>query len=276
MIVKEEFLTRLRQLFTLNLYEVKIWTALLSRGVSTAGELSEISDVPRSRTYDVLESLEKKGFIVMKLGKPLNYVAVEPAEVVERAKKNVHKDAKEQVKRLDGLRGTDLLGELSVLYKQGIEFVEPSDLSGALRGQQNIYTHMDSIIKNAKKSVYLVTSVGGLERKAEALKGTLQWLAKKGVDIRIAAPIDKSNASVVKELMEFAKVKAVDKLDARFCIVDGTDIVFMLMDDKDVHPTYDVGIWVNTPYFASALSGLFGMAWKNMKDAATVLKGLPE
>lgn len=276
MIVKEEFLARLRQLFTLNLYEVKIWTALLSRGVSTAGELSEISDVPRSRTYDVLESLEKKGFIVMKLGKPLNYVAVEPSEVVERAKKNVHKDAKEQVKRLDGLRGTDLLGELSVLYKQGIEFVEPSDLSGALRGQQNIYTHMDSLIKNAKKSVYLVTSAKGLERKADALKGTLQWLAKKGVDIRIAAPIDKSNEHVVRELLEFAKVKAVDKLDARFCIVDGTDIVFMLMDDKDVHPTYDVGVWVNTPYFASALGGLFGMAWKNMKDAATVLKGLPE
>ncbi|MDP3765021.1 MAG: helix-turn-helix domain-containing protein, partial [Nanoarchaeota archaeon] len=33
----------------LNSYEVKIWTALLSRGVSTAGELSDIANVPRSR-----------------------------------------------------------------------------------------------------------------------------------------------------------------------------------------------------------------------------------
>ena len=71
MIVKEEFLSRLRKIFDLNLYEVKVWTALLSRGISTAGELSSISDVPRSRTYDILESLEKKGFIVMKLGKPI-------------------------------------------------------------------------------------------------------------------------------------------------------------------------------------------------------------
>ena len=54
MIVKEEFLSRLRKIFDLNLYEVKIWTALLSRGTSTAGELSNISDVPRSRTYDIL------------------------------------------------------------------------------------------------------------------------------------------------------------------------------------------------------------------------------
>ena len=76
MIVKDEFLGRLRKIFDLNLYEVKVWTALLSRGVSTAGELSNISDVPRSRTYDILESLEKKGFIVMKLGKPIKYNAV--------------------------------------------------------------------------------------------------------------------------------------------------------------------------------------------------------
>src|SRR3989338_6839583 len=109
MIVRENFLHKLRQLFNLNLYEVKVWTALLSRGVSTAGELSEIGDVPRSRTYDVLESLEKKGFIVTKLGKPLNYVAVEPGEVVERAKKLVNRDAKEQVKKLEGLKGGDVL-----------------------------------------------------------------------------------------------------------------------------------------------------------------------
>ena len=64
MIVKDEFLGKLRRFFNLNLYEVKIWTALLSRGVSTAGELSDIANVPRSRSYDVLESLEKKGFVI--------------------------------------------------------------------------------------------------------------------------------------------------------------------------------------------------------------------
>lgn len=67
MIVKEEFLSKLRRYFALNLYEVKIWTALLSRGVSTAGELSDIANVPRSRSYDVLESLEKKDLLLWRL-----------------------------------------------------------------------------------------------------------------------------------------------------------------------------------------------------------------
>lgn len=78
MIVQEDFLKKLRGSFDLNEYEVKIWTALLSRGLATAGELSDISNVPRSRSYDVLESLEKKGFVMMKLGKPIKYIAVAP------------------------------------------------------------------------------------------------------------------------------------------------------------------------------------------------------
>jgi len=45
---------------------------------------TKISNVPRSRTYDVLESLEKKGFVVMKLGKPIKYIALPPEEVIER------------------------------------------------------------------------------------------------------------------------------------------------------------------------------------------------
>ena len=73
--------TKKTKLFGLNTYEARIWAALLSRGVSTAGELSDIANVPRSRSYDVLESLEKKGFVVMKVGKPIKYLAIPPKEV---------------------------------------------------------------------------------------------------------------------------------------------------------------------------------------------------
>ena len=146
MIVKEEFLSKLRRYFSLNLYEVKIWAALLSRGVSTAGELSDIANVPRSRSYDVLESLEKKGFVVMKLGKPIKYLAVPPTEVVERVKKNMKMDADEKIKRLEDLKKTELLDELNTLHTQGVELVEPSELSGSLKGRHNLYSHLELTI----------------------------------------------------------------------------------------------------------------------------------
>ncbi|MBI4155301.1 TrmB family transcriptional regulator [Candidatus Woesearchaeota archaeon] len=271
MIVKEEFLNKLRQFFGLNLYEVRIWTALLSRGVSTAGELSDIGNVPRSRSYDVLESLEKKGFVMMKLGKPIKYVAVEPKEVVERVKKLVAEDAKERQKKLDDLRNNDVLKELNLLHKQGIEFVEPSDLSGAIRGRHNLYSHLEYMIKNAEKNITIMTSSKGLIRKLEALKPELEKLNKKGVKIRIAAPITKESASAVKELSKIAEIKHSDKLNARFCIVDSEDVMFMAMDDDSVHPSYDIGIWANTPYFASALESLFNTSWKDMEDGTKVV-----
>ena len=128
MIIKEEFLSRLRKIFDLNLYEAKVWTALLSRGVSTAGELSNISDVPRSRTYDILESLEKKGFVVMRLGKPIKFVALKPEEVVERVKRNLMVDAHNKTKRLEQLKSDDVLSELNSLYTNGVKFIERPEM----------------------------------------------------------------------------------------------------------------------------------------------------
>lgn len=272
MIVKEEFLSRLRKIFDLNLYEVKVWTALLSRGVSTAGELSNISDVPRSRTYDILESLEKKGFIIMKLGKPIKFVAFKPEEVIERVKKNLVIDAQNKSKRLENLKGDDVLKELNILFTQGVKFVQPSDLSGSLRGRQNLYNHLDMMIREAQKSITLVTTADGLSRKLEALMPTLEKAKKRGVKIRISAPITPQNLKVAKDFSKVAEVKSSENMKARFMIVDKQQLLFMLLDDEKVHPSYDLGIWINTEFFAPALEQLFELAWNDMKPVSKVGK----
>jgi sugar-specific transcriptional regulator TrmB len=265
MIVKEEFLSRLRKIFDLNLYEVKVWTALLSRGTSTAGELSSISDVPRSRTYDILESLEKKGFIVMKLGKPIKFVALKPEEVIERVKKNLVTNAKEKSKRLEKLKGDEVLEELTGLFSDGIKYIEPTDLSGALKGRQNIYNHLDMLVREAQKTITLVTTTDGLSRKLEVLLPSLEKAKKRGVTIRIAAPINAENKQVAKDFAKVAEVKNIDGLRARFMIIDSEQLMFMLLNDEEVHPTYDVGVWLNTEFFAQALEQLFEIAWNGFK-----------
>ena len=265
MIVKDEFLSRLRKIFDLNLYEVKVWTALLSRGTSTAGELRNISDVPRSRTYDILESLEKKGFIIMKLGKPIKFVALKPEEVVERVKKNLVKYTQERTKRLETLKGDEVLTELTELFTKGIKFVEPSDLSGSLRGRQNLYNHLDMMLRDAEKTITIVTTADGLNRKFEALMPVLEKCRKRGVKIRIAAPINKNNIKVAKDLKSVAEVKNLQEIKARFVIIDSSQIMFMLLDDEKFHPNYDIGVWINTEFFSRALEQMFELAWEEMK-----------
>ena len=271
MIVKEEFLSKLRTYFSLNLYEVKIWTALLSRGSATAGELSDIANVPRSRSYDILESLEKKGFLIMKLGKPIKYIAVSPTEVVERVKKHMRSEADRKIKRLDDVQNIEIIEELKTLHSQGIELVEPADLSGSLKGRHNLYNHLDLMIKNAEKSVTIATTSQGLLRKIEGLKPTMEKVKKRGVKIRIMAPITKDATEAVASIADVADIRH-SELKSRFCIVDGKELMFMVLDDKEVHPTYDIGVWVNTPFFASALEGMFDSTWARMKPASEALK----
>ena len=146
MVISEENIKRLRTIFNLNIYEVKIWTALLSKGVDTAGGLSEITNVPRSRAYDVLESLEKRGFIIMKLGRPIKYLAVEPNEIIKRAKKNHEEKAKREVKALEEVRNTEIFTELDLLFKQGINHIDPNSIAGTFKGRRAIYDQIQSLI----------------------------------------------------------------------------------------------------------------------------------
>ncbi|RLE43160.1 hypothetical protein DRJ48_01695 [Candidatus Woesearchaeota archaeon] len=270
MIVNKFFIDKL-SLFGLNSYESKLWAALLSRGVATAGELSEIANVPRSRCYDVLESLEKKGFIISKLGKPLKYIAVPPEEVVERVKKNLIERAETDAQKLESIRNTDLMEELKLLHKHGINKIEPEDLSGLLRGRKNIYNQLSTIIKEAQNAVFVMTTETGLVRKFEKLFKEFKQAKERNVDIRIAAPLSNKIKKTLETLREYADVRHTDTV-SRFIIVDGKQLVFMITDDNQVNPNYDLGIWVNAPFFAQTMHTMFDMAWDKLKTPEEVLK----
>ncbi|MBW2989854.1 hypothetical protein KY358_06065 [Candidatus Woesearchaeota archaeon] len=253
MLVKKDFLNKVRD-FGLNTYESKIWTALLSRGVSTAGELSDIANVPRSRSYDVLESLEKKGFIITKPGKPIRHIAVKPSEVIERVKKKVEEQTQEQLQYIEKLRSEDMLNKLNLLHNQGRDMLEPTDMTAAIKGRKNIYNHMATMIRNAKKTITLVTSPEGLIRKEEALHKPLKKAQQKGVKIRIAS----ARAEEVETGL-FSDIADVENtsLKARFCITDGKETMFMVMGDDEAHPNYDLAIWVDSEFFADFLESSF-------------------
>ena len=93
----------------MNIYETKVWLALLSKGIASAGDIAKISRVPRSRAYDVLESLEKKGFAIEKLGKPIMYIGIKPKGILERffSKNNVRRNAEERINFLSNIKETE-------------------------------------------------------------------------------------------------------------------------------------------------------------------------
>ena len=191
---------------------------------------------------------------------------LKPAEVIERVKKNLAVEALEKSKRLERLKGEDILDELSSLFNEGVKFVEPSDLSGSVKGRQNVYNHLDMMIRDAESSITIITTSSGLNRKLEALMPVLDKAKKRGVKIRIAAPIDESNKKVAKEFSKVAEVRNCQKMKARFAIIDSQQLLFMVLDDEQIHPNYDVAVWLSTNFFAAAMEQLFEAAWKSFKS----------
>jgi sugar-specific transcriptional regulator TrmB len=265
MIIQENFIKKIRSSFDLNIYEVKIWTSLLSRGMATAGELSDISNVPRSRSYDVLESLEKKGFIIMKLGKPIKYIAVHPEEIIKRVKRNIQIRTNSKLETLDKIKQDPLFNELQMIFKQGIKHVDPLSLSGSLKNRFSSYEHLKSLLEKAQKSVTIMTTSTGLIRKIESFKYILKKVSSQGVKIRIAAPITERLRKELKEISNNnVEVRHIENINARFVIIDSKDIMFMVEDDKQIHENYDTAIWVKTPYFSTALENIFNQTWVNL------------
>ena len=263
MVVDKTLLEKLKS-FGLNSYQAKLWVALLSRGIATAGELADLSNVPRSRAYDVLESLEKKGFIVMKIGKPIKYIAVTPNEVVKRVEKQINEDAQKDLSMIKDLEASDAMNELVMLHQAGIEKIDPSELASSIKGRSNLYSELGEMMEEAKKTILICTTDEGLCRKVDQFKKSFAKLKKKGISIKIAAPFTDKAKTAAKELKGLAQLKQAN-IDSRFVIVDNSKVAFMLMNDKDVNATYDSAIKVKSNYFAKSMADMFDKTWKSMK-----------
>ncbi len=252
MLAQKNFLDELKKNFKLNIYEVKVWTALLSRGIAAAGELADISGVPRSRCYDVLESLEKKGFIIMKIGKPIKYIAVQPDAIVERVKRDTEDKAEMQTEFIENIRQTNTFKELDLLHKTGVKHIDITELSTAITGRDNLNRFIKSMVEKSKKNVKIITTKDGFKRKAKVLKNILGDLGKKKVNVEIFSEIDSETA---KKLPKSVKLNEY-KTDSRFIMVDNEELLFM-SSDKDLDPEYDSGVWVKSKFFVDALNGMF-------------------
>ncbi len=244
MIIKTELVKRIKDYFNLNIYETRVWLALLSRGVVSAGETAELSGVPRSRTYDVLESLAKRGFAIVKIGKPIKYIAVEPKTVIEKMKTQTMTEAQEKVIRLSTLKETPEYSELEHLHKVGIEPIKPEDLSGHIKNRPNVISKIKELFENAEKEITISTSVTDFEDKSRILLPALEKASKEGIKLKIFLSGDNDR---IKRLNNKYDLKIMNtKNEGRFYIADKKETFFMINREG---PDEEVGIWLNSPYF---------------------------
>lgn len=259
MIIKPELVKKIKDYFGLNIYETKVWMALLGKGIASAGEIAEGSGVPRSRTYDVLESLEKQGFAISKIGKPAKYIAVRPNIILEKLKTNTVREADEKVSLLSNLKNSQEYTEIENIYNTGIQPIKHEDLTGSIKGRNTIYGHLKEIAENAKKEVIICLPLRDFSDKLRIFTSLIERLKKHGVKVKIALS---GNEGEIKKLSIKLKEKIKPiNVNAKFFVVDQEQVLFVLSEGSPAED--EVAIWLNSPFFSNSLVFLFDQVWKD-------------
>ena len=258
MIIKPELVKRIKEYFDLNIYETKVWLALLSKGIASAGEVAEISAVPRSRTYDVLESLEKRGFAIVKIGKPVKYIAVKPTEVIEKMKSKTMQEAQEKVSSLSNLKDTSEYTELESLHSTGISPIKAHEITGSIKGRSNILSRTRELLESAEKEILVVTSVLDFEDKSRVLLPTLEKLAKKNVKVKLALSGEDEKIRKLNGKLNI-KAKKIDT-NARVFVSDKSEALFLITPE---HAEEEMAVWLQSPFFTQSLTQIIDSNLKN-------------
>lgn len=198
--------------FGLTDYETRAFVALTINGTSSAKEISDKTNIPYSRIYDILLNLESQGWVKVTAGRPMKYSAERPITVAKIAKKQLE----EKYARIE----TALIDKLEPLYGNEKEI----DTTPIFLLKSGILQKVEEIIKNSKKSVEILFNKPDEKLLEDIFEFILDASTRK-VEINIAIPegYEPKERKIWRKLLTIAKIKTVSKVIFDGIVVDGTD-----------------------------------------------------
>jgi len=197
-------------------YEIKSFVSLLKSGELTASDLSQKCGVPYSKIYEILGSLEEKGWIGSNDARPTKYFAKSPNTALQTTKQKAETNF--------GKNEKIILNDLSPIYeKSGVS--ERPDI-WVVTGTMNIVNKIFELIESCKKEVLIAIPKAGEGLVKQALP-KLRQLNEKGVKITILTS-DKFDKEVTKGLNRLATLKSKKGLFGGGIIADKQYVVILL------------------------------------------------
>jgi sugar-specific transcriptional regulator TrmB len=230
----------------LNQYESKVYFSLLRSGSTSASEIGTLADIPRPRTYDVLDKLEKRGFITIQPGRPTKFKAAALDETFELLKSKKEDEFKKSVNEIG-----DIKVHLSDKLKNSKESKKDKDeYLWIIKDRKNIHSKIEGMINSAKASIIISTTANGLDRKMGCFEDALRKANKRGVSIKIITPSE--DTVCVKRASEFAEIIKRDS-NQRAVVTDNDVLLFLTPETHEK----EVGTWIRSPYMAKNFRSLF-------------------
>ena len=236
-------------------YEIRSYTTLLKEGEINASEISEKSGVPYSKIYEVLGTLEEKGWIGSDDSRPTKYFAKSPTTALETTKQSVENEfLKNQ---------SVILTELTSLYEKSGTSEKPD--IWVISGAMNIVAKIMELVENCRSEVLIAIPQAGEEIVKQALP-KLRQLNEKGVKITILTS-DKLDKESVKAISRIAKIKIKSGLFGGGIISDKRYVVILMGPEISGSKTTDiVAIWADHAGLAGFAKEYFEYLLKDAKE----------
>jgi len=227
-------------------YETRAYLILLERGVMTASEVSEHGNVPYSKVYETLNSLERKGWVEAERGRPSRYFPKAPSEALEAARLRLED-------MVSGWRNV-VLGELQPLYERR-ELLEKPDI-WILRGEFSVLAKLREMLGNTRKEL-MVAAPAFARSFVDAVVATLSQLRDSGVHVHVMVTANWD----VERIAKAGEVKVRDGMFGGGVVVDGREALLILGEDK---PT--LVIWSNHTGLVKFARDYFQYLWSSSED----------
>ena len=236
-------------------YEIRSYTTLLKEGEINASEISEKSGVPYSKIYEVLGTLEEKGWIGSDDSRPTKYFAKSPTTALETTKQSVENEfLKNQ---------SVILTELTSLYEKSGTSEKPD--IWVISGAMNIVAKIMELVENCRSEVLIAIPQAGEEIVKQSLP-KLRQLNEKGVKITILTS-DKLDKESVKAISRIAKIKIKSGLFGGGIISDKRYVVILMGPEISGSKTTDiVAIWADHAGLAGFAKEYFEYLLKDAKE----------
>jgi len=256
----EEMVKLLQDHFDLNLYEARAYVALVGFGVLTPAELGSVSEVPAPRTYDVLRSLEKKGFAMSQPGKENKYRPVHPKIVLDKYIEEWEKLTKEELEAKKKAKEEllELMTPLmeSEIPKYGAERV------WVVRGIKNVVMKMKEMLDEAEGDL-LIADNGYISVN---LDKEIAGIVDKGIPVKVLVPKEILKAVEKTKVYEHYRsgkleLRVVDKLEIPMAVTD--DQVFFVLEDPAARVFgYEPQVWIKDFRIANLFREKFNELWE--------------
>ena len=149
-------------------YEAKAYLALLAANEPLSGYAAALqSGVPRSRIYDILSNLEKRGDIIASHTAPTQYLPVSPEILLKNRKKRTEKTFAEAQKLLAS-------------YETQVQI---QDNIWNIKGRTEIFSRIAEVVGRSEKDILLEI----WKEDSDEIIPQLRMAAKRGVKITVVA-----------------------------------------------------------------------------------------